>query len=134
MPYIRLYSREVPLETKRLIARELIKMTLDAFQLRPEERDRITVQFVPPAEDRDFSSRNALKVEVSATPLTPKGISAFVAAATPMLKQAVGKPAGVLASMVECRADSSRQIAFQFNQLSGADRQAAGTHVVLKAA
>src|ERR1039457_396983 len=50
MPYLRLYSRDVPIKQKRVIAQKLIEVTLRSFHLRPEERNRITIQFIPPPQ------------------------------------------------------------------------------------
>ena len=47
MPYLRLYSQDVSLEQKRVIARKFIDVSMHALQLRPEDRHRITIQFVP---------------------------------------------------------------------------------------
>ena len=47
MPYLRLYSSDVPIDQKRVIAQKLIEITLRAFHLRTEERNRITIQFIP---------------------------------------------------------------------------------------
>ena len=48
MPYLRLYSSDVSIEQKRAIAQRLIEITIHTFNLRPEERHSITVQFIPP--------------------------------------------------------------------------------------
>ena len=46
MPYLRLYSLDVPLAQKRLLAQKLIEITLRAFRLPAEDRHRINVQFI----------------------------------------------------------------------------------------
>src|SRR5580698_5625817 len=103
MPYIRLYSREMSLAEKRVVAEKLISIALDAFQLPSEERYKISVQFMP----RDFSrapvdelpSGEAEAVlEVSDYHLTVHTVASFVDAARPMLSQsAVVKPPSRLA-------------------------------------
>jgi hypothetical protein len=125
MPYIRLYSREVSLEEKRSLAGKLIAITLNALKLRPEERDRITIQFIPRClsprnVDELFRSEQAAAVlEVSDRDLTPRKINAFVDAATPILSQSavVGRSRRI-ARVLGIAPEPSRQIAFQFNQTS----------------
>ena len=125
MPYLRLYSREVSLAEKRVLAEKLIGITLGAFDLQPEERASITVQFVP----RHFASDNldplpsakepAAVLEISDRSLTVHKIRALVAAATPMLRASAVVPRpGRIARMLGLEADASRQIGFQFNEMS----------------
>ena len=131
MPYIRLYSREVSLEEKRLLAGKLIAITLSALKLRPEERERITIQFIPRhlsprTVDALFRSEEAAAVvEVSDRDLTARKINAFVDAATPVLSRSaiVGRGSRI-AHLLGFAPDSSRQIAFQFNQTSSPGKQA----------
>ena len=98
MPYIRLYSREVPLAEKRVLAEKLIRITLGAFQLGPEERSNTTVQFVPRqlasgSFDVVFSGDEpAAVLEVSHHDLTVHKIQALVDAATPMLRESTVVP------------------------------------------
>ena len=123
MPYIRLYSQEVPLEEKRSIAQQLISITLSTFQLRPEERSQITIQFMPrqlsPWRDASRTSgESAVMLEFSDQHLTAEKISAFVKAATPMLGQSAAvKPRSRIARMLGKKADPARQIAFQFREV-----------------
>lgn len=123
MPYIRLYSRDISLAEKRSLAEKLISLALDAFQLRPEERYKISVQFVPrrlspSAIDSLFRSDKAAAVlEVCDPNLTVQNITSFVEAATPVLSQsAVLGPARRVARMLGLEPDPLRQIAFQFNE------------------
>ncbi len=124
MPYIRLYSRDVPLEDKRLIAQKLIAITLESFQLNPEDRGKITVQFVPrnrPLTDSDVSSClepfDAV-VEVADHDLTVEKISAFIEAATPVLSQSAAVAVkNRFARLLGFRANESRQVAFQFSDM-----------------
>ncbi len=136
MPYIRLYSREVSLGEKRLLAEKLISITLSALQLRPEERDQITIQFVPrnwspKSVDSLFRSKEAAAVlEVSDHDLSVHKISAFVEAATPLLSQsAVIGHSSRVARMLGLAPDPSRQIAFQFNEMSSTARNADGNRL-----
>ena len=47
MPYLRLHSPDLSLAKKHLVAQKLIDVTLHAFQLAPEERSQVTIQFIP---------------------------------------------------------------------------------------
>jgi len=131
MPFLRLYSRKVSLAEKRTLAQELIAITLDAFQLRPEQRASITVQFVarelaPADADSPFSSRKpAAVLEVSHHDLTVHNVQALVDAATPLLRQSAVVPRpGRIATMLGLEPDPARQIAFQFNATSSPARNA----------
>lgn len=47
MPYLRVYSRGLPIEKKRIIAqRLLIEITLHTFQLPPGQRNQVPLEFV----------------------------------------------------------------------------------------
>jgi len=131
MPYIRLYSREVSLAEKRLLAEKLIAIALSALQLSPEERRTITIQFMPrsmsPARFDQLFRKGEKKavLEVSDRELTVEKITAFVEAATPLLSQSAAvERSGRLARMLGWEADSARQIAFQFNDISSSARSA----------
>lgn len=131
MPYIRLYSRDVSLPEKRILAEELIRATIGAFQLRPQERSNITVQFVPrqlaPGSfDAVFSEDDPSAVlEVSHHDLTVHKIQALVEAATPVLQQSAAVPhPGRIARMLHMQADPARQVGFQFNETSSPERDA----------
>ena len=131
MPYLRLYSREVSLAEKRMLAEKLIRVTIGAFQLRPEERSNITVQFVPrqlaPGSfDAVFSADEPSAVlEVSHEDLTVHKIQALVDAATPVLQQSAAVPRpGPIARMLHRQADPARQVGFQFNEMRSPERYA----------
>jgi hypothetical protein len=131
MPYIRLYSREVSLAEKRTLAEKLIRLTLGAFQLRPEERANTTVQFVPRqlaagSFDSAFSADEPSAVlEISHHDLTVHKIQALVEAATPLLQESAAVPRpGRIARMLHMQADPARQIGFQFNKTSSPGRDA----------
>jgi hypothetical protein len=144
MPYIRLYSRQVPLAEKRLLAEKLISIALDAFEMQPEERYKISVQFVPrklspPSIDSLFRlDRAAAVLEVSDHNLTVHHITSFVEAATPVLSEsAVAGRAQKMARMLGFNPDPSRQIAFQFNETSSPSGDSSGdgyTHLSLRKA
>jgi hypothetical protein len=119
MPYIRLYSRDMSLAEKRVVAEKLISIALNAFQLAPEERYRISVQFMPRHFSRaaadELPSEAEAVLEVSDYHLTVHTIASFVDAATPMLSQsAVVKPPSRLARWLGMEPDPAKQIAFQF--------------------
>jgi hypothetical protein len=135
MPYIRLYSRDVPLEEKRLLAQKLISITLRSFQLRPEDREKITIQFLsghptwavedlPPGSSTQPSD---VLLELTDPDLTTEKMTAFVEAAAPMLSQAVpARGRGRIARLLGIGDDQSRQVSFQF---SNANSQGKGTPV-----
>jgi hypothetical protein len=122
MPYIRLYSREVPLAEKRILAEKLISIALSAFRLHPEDRHQITIQFIsrnmsPARFDPLFrKGETTVVLEISDCELTAEKITAFIDAATPLLSQsaAVRHP-GPIARMLGWKTDPARQIGFQFN-------------------
>ena len=134
MPYIRLYSREVSLAEKRMLAEKLIVATLGALQLPPEERTSITVQFVPrhfaPSCFDSVLSANepSAVLEVLHHDLTVHKIQALVEAATTVLRQSAAVPhPGRIARMLHLQADPARQIGFQFNETSSAETNAGGS-------
>src|ERR1700688_2004604 len=94
MPYLRLYSRDVPIEQKSVIAQKLIEVTLRTFHLCPEDRNRITVQFIPPPQvsgadvSQSVIPRGAdFMLEVMAHHLTEAKKRAFAQEAAAMLTQ-----------------------------------------------
>jgi hypothetical protein len=128
MPYVRIYSQDVPLEQKRFMTQKLIDITLRALQLRAEERNRITIQFLPQTQgwgsDRfvpavppgiDFT------LEVMGHDLTEEKKRAFTEEATSMIAHlAPLKPRSLITRLLRAKADTRRQIALQFNDLSPA--------------
>lgn len=124
MPYLRLYSSQVSVGDKWILAQKLISITLRALQLRPEQRDEITIQFLPrdltpaPLDNLSPSNEAAAVLEVRCHDLTVQKISAFVEAAAPMLSQSViVKHPSRVARLLGLEADASRQIAFQFSDM-----------------
>jgi len=142
MPYLRLHLPEVPIQQKRIIAQKLIEVTMRTFRLRPEERYQVSVEFVserePEAIDSlaDMRAPNADCVfEVMGHNLTEETKRAFgqeaAAVLTPFLpaklKLRVARWLGVKPS-------ESRQIAFQFGELSPAVSEPFVVHSGWKAA
>ena len=128
MPYLRLYSRDMPIEQKRVIAQKLIDITLRTFHLRPEERNRITIQFIPPPEASGAGGfhlpipRSAdFMLEVMAHHLTEANKRAFTEEAAAMLDQCLPtKASRGIARLLGIKANPVRQIALQFAELSPA--------------
>jgi len=126
MPYIRLYSPDVPLEQKREIARKLIDITLHSFRLPLDERDRITIQFLPQRPlgphlpgSRRCELRNDLTLEISDHDLTEEKRKRFVEAAAPMLTNSLPRqPQGRIARLLGREPDPVFQVAFQFREAS----------------
>ncbi len=128
MPYLRLHSPDVPIEQKRVIAQKLVEITLRTFHLRPEERNRITIQFVPTGQvsgvdgsELAIQHSGDFMLEVMAHHLTEAKKRAFAeeAAATlaPLLPT---KARSRIASLLGIKAYRHRQIALQFDELSTA--------------
>ena len=130
MPYLRLYSRDrdLTVEQKRLVAQKLIEITLRTFHLRPEECNRITIQFIPPPQQSAVDGsqlaipRGAdFTLEVMAHHLTEAKKRAFAEEAAGMLPQVLPTRASSrVARLLGIKADPFRQIAFQFDELSPA--------------
>ena len=128
MPYLRLYSRDLPIEKKRVIAQRLIEIALRSFHLQPEERNRITIQFIPPsqvsaADDPQTAIPHGADamLEVMAHHLTEAKKRAFTEEAGAMLAQVLStKARNRIARLLRIKADPTRQIALQFGELSQA--------------
>jgi hypothetical protein len=128
MPYLRLYSQDVPIEQKRVISQKLIEITLRTLQLRAEDRHRISIQFIPLAEVsavdgfRPMIPRDAgLMLEVLGHDLTERKKRVFYEEAAATLAPLVPlKPKNIVARILGIRADTPRQIALQFKELSPA--------------
>ena len=126
MPYLRLYSSGVPIDQKRVIAQKLIEITLRAFHLRTEERNRITIQFIPLPQPwidglKPLIARDAdATLEVMAHDLTEGKSMAFAEAARAACPPAPVKPRGRIARWLGIQARRPRQVALQFNELSPA--------------
>ena len=128
MPYLRLYSRDIPIEQKRAIAQKLIDITMRTLRLRPEERNRITVQFIPPSQmtgDDAYQpvipSNADFMLEVMAHHLTEAKKKAFGDEVASKLTQFLpSKAKGGIARLLGIKADPARQVALQFDELSPA--------------
>ena len=125
MPYLRLYARKLPIEQRRVIARNLIEITLRTLKLRPDQRYQTTVQFITvpragcgggflaSACEADFT------LEVLGRGLTEQQKRAFAEDATAMLRQV--EPANPWSRFVRLlRGEGAHQVAFQFSELSPA--------------
>jgi len=141
MPFLRLYSRKVSLAEKRALAEKLIAITLGAFQLRPEERANISIQFVPRelapsnSESAFSAHKPAAVLEVSHCDLTVHNVHALVAAATPLLGHSAVVPRpGRIAKLLGIKPDPARQIGFQFNEKGSPGKDAVAPLEMRKAA
>jgi hypothetical protein len=131
MPYLRVYSRAVPLVQKRDIARKLIDITLRAFQLRPEDRSQITVQFLPirhawssyAVQGYEHLPEYPLTLEVRDHNLTEGKRRAFASEAAPVLTKSLGALRGPIARLLGRKPDPGRQVAFQFSDLDSPAEQ-----------
>ncbi len=127
MPYVRLYSSDMTIEQKRLIAQKLIEITLRTFHLRNRERNRITIQFISPPQGDVVESVGPtppvadFTVEVITHNLTDAKKREFAAEATAMLTDLMPlRSRGRIARLLGIKADAPRQIAFQFGELNPA--------------
>jgi hypothetical protein len=115
MPYLRVYSPDVPIQQKRVIAQRLIEITLRTFRLPAQERNRITIQFLPVPGEAD------LRLEVIGHDLTEEKKNAFAEEARAMLTHlAPVKPRSRIASFLGTHCDAPWQIVLQFDELSPA--------------
>ena len=128
MPYLRLYSRDIPIEQKRAIAQKLIDITMRTLRLRPEERNRITVQFIPPPQvtgDDGYQpvipSNADFMLEVMAHHLTEAKKKAFGdEVATKLTQLLPTKSRGGIARLLGIKTGPPRPVALQFDELSPA--------------
>ena len=126
MPYLRLYARDLPIEQKRVIAQKLIQITLRTFHLRPDQRYRTSIQFITRSQavngPKPAIPRGAdFTLEVMGHNLTEEKKRAFAEEAAAMLTPLVPvKLRKRIARLLGIKADSTRQIALQFNELSPA--------------
>ena len=128
MPYLRLYSRHLPIEQKRVIAEKLIEITLRSFRLRAAERYQTSIQFITlpqvcvvdgiqPSIPRDAD----FILEVLGHSLTEDKKRAFAEEATAMLTHLVPvKPWSRIARVFGINVDKPQQLALQFHELSPA--------------
>ena len=122
MPYLRVRSQALPIDQKRVMAQKLIEITLHAFHLRAEERSQITIQFLSEAPEPDRDRKDAdFTLEVIGHGLTEEKKAAFAEETAGMITQLIpAKPRGLIARLLGSKADTQRQIALQFHELSPA--------------
>jgi hypothetical protein len=122
MPYLRVRSQALPIDQKRVMAQKLIEITLRAFHLRAEDRNQITIQFISqtPADCNDLKDAD-FTFEVIGHDLTEEKKAAFTEGTTGMIARLIPlKPTGLIARLLGAKADTHRQIALQFHELSPA--------------
>jgi hypothetical protein len=128
MPYLRLYSRHLPIEQKRVIAERLIEITLRAFHLRAAQRYQTSVQFVTIPEVRgvhglqpSITRDTDFTLEVLGHSLTEETKKAFAVEASEILAPLVpAGPWGRIARVFGIRSDRSQRFDLQFQELSPA--------------
>lgn len=128
MPYLRLYSAEVPIEQKRVIAQKLIEITMHAFCLRPEERYQISIEFIsePKSSAASWIGRSSLRdadciFEVLGHDLTEEKKRVFAGETAVVLTPLLPLKSKMrIARLLGVKPDVSPQIAFQFGELSPA--------------
>jgi hypothetical protein len=128
MPYLRVYSRDLPIEQKRVIAQKLIEITLRTFRLRADERYQTSIQFITLPEMHGFDRFQASKhrdadftLEVLSHDLTEEKKRAFAEEAPSVIEHSVpAKKSGRIARLLGIKPDTSKQVALQFHELSPA--------------
>ena len=128
MPYLRLYSRQLPIEQKRVIAEQLIEITLRAFHLRTADRYQTSIQFITLPRMRGIDGvdpsipRDAdFTLEVLGHGLTEEKKRALAEEAPAALTHWVpAKPWSRIAHLFGIKLDKPQPIALQFHELSPA--------------
>jgi len=128
MPYLRLYSLNLPIDQKCGIAQKLIEITMRTFHLRADERFRISIQFITRPQvggvdglRSDIPSDADCTLEVMGHDLTEEKKRAFAEQAAVVLTDMVPvKPWSRIARLLGIKADTPQRIALQFNELSPA--------------
>jgi len=124
MPYLRVYSRGLPIEQKRVMAQKLTEITLRTFQLPPEQRNRMIVQFVtesqldgvdghaPLPNDVDFKLEVIIRhpTESRKKAFGEEAVRIFTELAPPSLWKRISRAIGVKTV--------STRVVCQFNELS----------------
>lgn len=125
MPYLRLYTHKLPIEQRRVIAQNLIEITLRTFKLRPDQRSRTSVQFITVPRMGCGGGFPAsvceayFTLEVLGRDLTEQKKKAFAEEATAMLEQlGPASPWSRFARLL--RGEAPHQVAFQFSELNPA--------------
>jgi len=118
MPYIRVYVPKASIKQKRSIAQKLIEITLRTFHLRPEDRYRISVEFISRFR---ACTTNGLMVEVIGHDLTEGTKRAFAKEAAAMLAEFMrSNSRNPVARLLGITPETPPKIAFQFGELNPA--------------
>jgi hypothetical protein len=128
MPYLRLYSRNLPIDQRRVIAQRLIEITLRTFHLRADQRYRTTIQFITlpgvggADELQSVIPRNAdFALEVIGHNLPEEGKKAFTDEAEDMLARLAPLKLGIrIAQILRIRPGSPRRVDLRFSELAPA--------------
>jgi phenylpyruvate tautomerase PptA (4-oxalocrotonate tautomerase family) len=128
MPYLRVYAQGLPTEQKRVIAQQLIEITLRTFKLNDQQRYQTSIQFItlPPLSGVDEPAaavprESDFTLEVIGHNLTEEKKRAFAREATAMLAHvAPKKPRNRIARALGMKTKQLPQICLQFNELSPA--------------
>lgn len=124
MPYIRLHLPDASIEQKRVIALELIDITMRAFRLRSSDRYRISIEFLSHSRGHvwPLTRRNPnFLVEVLGHNLTEAQKRAFSREATVLLaRSSPPKSENRIARLFGIKLDAPPRIDFQFGELSQA--------------
>lgn len=113
MPYVRLYSKNLSLGEKRLIARQLISITQQAFGLSGDGCRNVTIQFFPAQMSRPD---HCAVIEVSAQKFEPSRMADFVCAVSPVLANRFGP--SPLRRLFGLPGSHAKLVAVEFNQMS----------------
>jgi hypothetical protein len=127
MPYLWVYARELPIEQRRVIAQQLIEITLRTFKLHANQRYQTSVEFITRQGSGVDRLRSAIPrdadftLEVIGHNLTEEQKRASAEEAAAMLTPvAPVRPGTRIARLLGLKVNSSRQVALQFNELSPA--------------
>jgi len=128
MPYLRLHLPEVPIERKRVIAQKLIEITMHAFRLHPQQRYQVSIEFISEPKSNagnrfgPLSKRDADCIfEVMGHDLTEEKKRAFAEETATLLAPLLPLKSRMrIVRLLGVKPDVSRQIAFQFGELSPA--------------
>jgi len=131
MPYLRLYSQDLPIDQKRVIAQKLIEITLRSLHLRPDQRNQITIQFLRrpsgPSEGtllrflRTTPTSADVTLEVIGHNLTESVRKVFAEEADSMLAHLLPANRGNrIAHLLSLKRDKPSRLALQFSELNPA--------------
>jgi hypothetical protein len=113
MPYIRLYSKNLSLREKRLIARQLLSITEQSFGLPGDGCRNTTIQFAPAQGSRP---EYCAVVEVSGQRMEPSKMADFVSAVSPVLANRFGP--SPLRRLFAFQRPRAKLVAVEFNQMA----------------